>query len=109
GWFAWLGAVDEVAAKGSNMARSSSQIGATMEWRLADAKNRFSELVTRALAEGPQRVRRHDDAVVVVAERDYEKLTGKRPDFKEFLMGGGPSFERLNLTRDDSPMRDVKF
>ena len=50
-----------------------------MEWRLADAKNRFSELVTRALAEGPQRVRRHDDAVVVVAERDYEKLTGKRP------------------------------
>ncbi|HXC86967.1 MAG TPA: type II toxin-antitoxin system prevent-host-death family antitoxin [Candidatus Cybelea sp.] len=80
-----------------------------MEWRLADAKNRFSELVTRALAEGPQRVRRHDDAVVVVAERDYEKLTGKRPDFKEFLMGRGPNFEGLNLTRDDSPMRDVKF
>jgi prevent-host-death family protein len=80
-----------------------------MEWRLADAKNRFSELVTRALAEGPQRVRRHDDAVIVVAERDYEKLTGKRPDFKEFLMGEGPSFERLSLTRDDSPMRDPKF
>jgi len=80
-----------------------------MEWRLADAKNRFSELVTRALAEGPQRVRRHNDTVVVVAERDYEKLTGKRHDFKEFLMGKGPSFERLNLTRDDAPMRDVKF
>lgn len=80
-----------------------------MEWRLADAKNRFSELVTRALAEGPQRVRRRDDAVVVVAERDYEKLTGKRPDFKEFLMGEGPNFDRLNLTRDDAPMRDVKL
>ena len=80
-----------------------------MDWRLADAKNRFSELFTRALAEGPQRVQRHDDAVVVVAERDYEKLTGKRPDFKEFLMGEGPSFERLNLTRDDSPMRDAKL
>jgi prevent-host-death family protein len=79
-----------------------------MEWRLADAKNRFSELVARALAEGPQRISRHDDAVVV-AERDYEKLTGKRPDFKEFLMGRGPDFERLNLTRDDSPMRDVKI
>ena len=24
-----------------------------MEWRLADAKNRFSELVNRALSEGP--------------------------------------------------------
>jgi len=80
-----------------------------MEWRLADAKNRFSELVTRALAEGPQRVRRHDDAVVVVAERDYEKLTGKRPGFKEFLMGEGPSFEGLDLARDDASMRDVKL
>ena len=80
-----------------------------MEWKLADAKNRFSELVNRALAEGPQRVRRRDDAVVVVAERDYEKLTGKRPGFKEFLMGEGPSLERLDLKRDDSPMRDVKL
>jgi antitoxin Phd len=80
-----------------------------MEWRLADAKNRFSELVTRALSEGPQRVRRHDDAVVVVAERDYEKLTGKRPGFKEFLMGEGPRFEALDLARDDAPMRDVKL
>ena len=80
-----------------------------MEWKLADAKNRFSELVTRALAEGPQRVRRHADAVVVVAERDYEKLTGKRPGFKEFLMGEGPNLERLDLTRDHAPMRDVEL
>jgi prevent-host-death family protein len=80
-----------------------------MEWRLADAKNRFSELVNLALSEGPQRVRRHHDAVVVVAERDYEKLTGKRAGFKEFLMGAGPSLERLDLTRDDSAMRKVKF
>jgi len=29
----------------------------------------------------------HDDAVVAVAERDFEKLTGKRPGLKEFLMG----------------------
>lgn len=80
-----------------------------MEWKLADAKNRFSELVTRALAEGPQRVRRHRDAVVIMAERDYEELTGKRPGFKEFLLGQGPSFEGLNLKRDNSPMRDVTF
>jgi predicted nucleic acid-binding protein len=26
-----------------------------MEWRLAEAKNRFSEVVNRALVEGPQR------------------------------------------------------
>jgi prevent-host-death family protein len=79
------------------------------EWRLADAKNRFSELVTRALAEGPQRVRRHDAAVVVLAERDYERLAGKKPDFKRFLLGEGPSFEGLDLTRDQAPPRRVKL
>jgi len=80
-----------------------------MEWQLADAKNRFSELVTRALAEGPQRVRRHKDAVVIMAERDYEKLTGKRPSFKKFLTGAGPSLKGLDLTRDHSPLLEVKF
>ena len=79
------------------------------EWRLAEAKNRFSELVTRALAEGPQRVRRHDAVVVVIAEHDYEKLSGKKSDFKRFLLGDGPSLEGLDLTRDDTPPRDVKL
>lgn len=80
-----------------------------MEWRLADAKNKFSELVTRALEEGPQRVLRRDEAVVVMAQRDYERLSGKRPSFKDFLMKGGPSFEGLDLARDRSAMRSVKL
>ena len=80
-----------------------------MEWRLADAKNRFSELVNRALVEGPQRVLRRGDAVVVVAEREYEKLTGTRPSFKEFLLGDGPNLEGLDLSRDRSPMREAKL
>lgn len=80
-----------------------------MEWRLADAKNRFSELVTRALSEGPQRVRRHKETVIVLAEREYAKLTGERPDFKEFLLDTGPSLEGIEVTRDGSPMREVKL
>ena len=67
-----------------------------MEWRMAEAKNRFSELMNRALHEGPQRVRRRDDAVVMLAEREYERLTGTRPDFKEFLMSG-ETFDGLDL------------
>ena len=78
-----------------------------MAWRLADAKNRFSELVNRALTQGPQMVLRRRDVVVVVAQRDYEKLTGKRPGFKQFLLGKGPSLRGLDLTRDRSPMRNV--
>jgi len=78
-----------------------------MTWRLADAKNRFSELFSRALSEGPQHVRRHNGAVVVIAEQDYEKLTGERPPFKEFLLGAGPNLDGLDLSRDTSPMREV--
>jgi len=80
-----------------------------MEWRLADAKNRFSELVSRALAEGPQRILRRNDAVIVIAQRDYEKLTGEVLDFKEFLMRGGPTLDGIELTRDQSAMRDVEL
>ncbi len=80
-----------------------------MSWRLADAKNRFSEVVNRALAGDPQVVRRRSDAVVVVARRDYEKLTGKRVSFKQFLLGTGPSLQGIDLSRDRSPMRKVKL
>jgi len=80
-----------------------------MSWRLADAKNRFSEVVNRALTGDPQVVLRRHDAVVVVARRDYEKLTGKRMGFKQFLLGTGPSFQGLDLRRDKSPMRDPKL
>ena len=80
-----------------------------MEWRLADAKNRFSELVNRALSEGPQRVMRRDDVVIVLAERDYEKLTGAKPSFKEFLLAEGPTLEGVDLERDSSSIRDVEL
>ena len=80
-----------------------------MAWRLADAKNRFSEVINRALTGDPQVILRRGDAVVVVAQRDYEKLTGKRLSFKQFLLGKGPTFQGLDLQRNKSPMRKVKL
>lgn len=82
---------------------------ARSKWKLADAKNRFSELVNRALAEGPQWIERRDDTVVVMDRREYEKLAGKRASFKEFLTAPGPSLKGLDLARDRSPMHDVKL
>ena len=78
-----------------------------MEWRIADAKNKFSELVNLALSDGPQKVLRRNDAVVVINLRDYEKLIGKRISFKDFLLKRGPKLDDLDLTRDKSTMRDV--
>jgi len=79
-----------------------------MTWNLADAKNRLTEVVNLALSEGPQTITRRKDAVVVISAEKYAELTGQRQGFKEFLMSG-PSFEGLDLKRDQSPMRDVEL
>lgn len=79
-----------------------------MDWKLADAKNKFSEVVKRALSEGPQRVTRRDDAVVILSEADYRRLTGQRPGFKDYLISG-PNLEGVDLERDRSPMRDASL
>jgi antitoxin Phd len=77
-----------------------------MEWQMADAKNRFSELMNRALQEGPQRVRRRKDAVIVLAEEEYERMAGTRPDFKEYLRCPA-GLDELDLSRNQSLGRDV--
>lgn len=77
-----------------------------MTWKLAEAKNKFSEVVRRALRDGPQRIERREDAVYVVSEKDYERLTGERPDFIEFLLNA-PDMSELDLERDRTPMREV--
>ena len=61
-----------------------------------------------ALTEGPQTITRRNDTVVVISAQRYAELTGKKLGFKEFLMSG-PSFEGLDLERDQSPMRDIEL
>jgi antitoxin Phd len=80
-------------------------------WQLAEAKNKFSEVFTRAMTEGPQRVRRRGETVVVLSEAEYERLAAaqpKRMSLGEFLLQG-PSFEGVDLSRDRSPPREVNF
>lgn len=77
-----------------------------MDWKLADAKNRFSELVTRAIDHGPQRVTRRGDVVIVLSEADYLTLRGERPSLVEYVRQG-PDISRLDLERDRSPMREA--
>jgi prevent-host-death family protein len=58
-------------------------------WQLQEAKAKFSELVQRALDEGPQTVTRHGkDVVVLVSVEEYRKLKERRPSLKEVLMSG---------------------
>lgn len=57
-------------------------------WQLQDAKNRFSEVVDKALTEGPQYVTRNGkDAVVVVATAEFQPQTKPpKKSFVEFLL-----------------------
>jgi antitoxin Phd len=79
-----------------------------MTWNLAEAKNRLTEVVNLALTEGPQTITRRNDTVVMLSATEYAVLTGKRPGFKEYLTQG-ESFEGLELSRDQSPIRDVEL
>lgn len=79
-----------------------------MDWMLAEAKNKLSEVINLALTQGPQRVRRRNQSVVILDENEYQRLTGVRPSFKNFLMQG-PSFEDLDLGRDKSLGRDFEI
>jgi prevent-host-death family protein len=75
-------------------------------WQLQQAKQRFSELVRRALSSGPQVVTRHGKAtVVVVAAEEFGQLR-RRAGFKEFLRRA-PDLSRLELRRDRRPARRV--
>ena len=81
-----------------------------MRWPLQDAKARFSELVRRAQAEGPQHVTVHGrDSVVVIAEDEYRRLKGQRSGKALVeLMASSPlqgvEFEHAPV---EGPVRDV--
>lgn len=80
-----------------------------MRWQLQEAKQRFSELVRTAHDDGPQVVTRHgEDVAVVVAIDDYRRMTGRVPDFKEFLLTG-PDLSDLHIERSTEVARIVEL
>lgn len=75
-------------------------------WQLHAAKNRFSELVERAMNDGPQTVtRRGRPAVIVVSVEDYRRLCEPRADLVDFLLAA--PLRGLDLSRDEAAEREV--
>ncbi len=80
-----------------------------MAWQLQEAKQKFSQLVRRALDEGPQVVtRRGEEVVVVVSAREFRRLSGNLPDFKEYLLSV-PDLDKLELRRTNDVARTVEL
>ena len=80
-----------------------------MRWQVQDAKQRFSELIRTAHAEGPQVVTRHGEEIAVVIDIvDYRHLKGETADFKDYLRSG-PDFDGLDLARSDEHPRTLDW
>jgi prevent-host-death family protein len=83
-------------------------------WPLHEAKNRFSEVVERAIKDGPQTVTKHGkDAVVIVSAEQYRRRTeaGKKQtqSLAEFLLQSPLRGARLRIRRSRDTGRPVKF
>lgn len=80
-----------------------------MSWQLQKAKQRFSELIRRALEEGPQVVtRRGEEVAVVLSAKTYRELSGSQQDFAEFLLSG-PDLAELEIRRSSEPTRAIEL
>lgn len=77
------------------------------EWRIADAKNKFSELFNNALTGKTQIVHRRDGDVVIISKNEYERLVGQKKSFKQYILSPPYEIEQLDEMRDKGPMRSV--
>ncbi len=80
------------------------------KWQLQDAKNRFSELVEKAISLGPQTVtKRGVEAVVVVSVDEYKKLTKPKSSLVDFFKNSPLHDIELDLERDKDLPREVEL
>jgi prevent-host-death family protein len=70
------------------------------EWAVAEAKARLSEVIDRALNEGPQTITRNGrKAVIVVSAEDWERRTRRRGNLAEFFASSPLRGAELDLDR----------
>jgi prevent-host-death family protein len=78
-----------------------------MSWQVQEAKQRFSELIRAAQADGPQIVTRHGEQIAVVIDiADYHHMRGEATEFKDYLRAGH-AFEDLDLSRSTERPRSI--
>ena len=69
-----------------------------MRWQVQEAKQRFSELLRRAVEEGPQSVTKHGEEVAIVMDvAHYRELTGQTVELKDHLLHGPKSDQFADL------------
>ncbi len=79
-------------------------------WQLQHAKGKFSEVVKRALKEGPQDITVRGEAVAVVISRaEYARLVQPKLGFLAFMRESPLSGAGVKFSREQSPVRKVSL
>jgi antitoxin Phd len=98
-------------SKHANSPRPAGIQAPGKSWQVQSAKAQFSEVFRRARTEGPQRITRQGkEAVVMLAQEQYEKLVGKshQPrNLVQFFRQSPLVGVKLDLSRDRSAARDL--
>ncbi len=77
-------------------------------WPVADAKARFSEMIDRALSNGPQTItRKGQKTVIVVSADEWERRTGRRGNLAEFFASSPLRDSGLQIERPTDGARDL--
>ena len=80
------------------------------QWRVKDARAGFSELVDRALSEGPQTVTRNGRrAVVVVSAEEWDRRSRRRGDLVDFFAASPLREEALAVPHVADRPREVEL
>ena len=79
-------------------------------WKIKDARANFSELIDRAMRDGPQLVTRNGKkAVVVVSAEDWERRNRRRGDLVDFFANSPLREEGVGIERVTDYPRDIEL
>ncbi|AFY58843.1 prevent-host-death family protein [Rivularia sp. PCC 7116] len=76
-------------------------------WQLQEAKNKFSEVVDKAINEGAQVItRRGVEVAIVVSYTEYRQMIASKKKISEFFRESPLVEEDLDFSRDKSDARE---
>lgn len=82
----------------------------TQNWTVAEAKAKFSEIIDRAMSEGPQTItRKGRTAAVVVGAEEWQRKTMRAGNLAEFFAGSPLRGSNLRLRRRKARPRKIRL
>jgi len=77
-------------------------------WQLQEAKAHLSEVIRLSAQQGPQilTVRGKEEAVLI-SKKEYERLIGSKPNLFDFMSQSPLKGLDIDLTRNQSKIRDL--